>query len=74
MRATHMSMRSAIFGPDSRIHFGACRATAASNRAINSGSSISSVRYTTAAISRKSMRPWAKTSATRGSRSRNAIA
>jgi hypothetical protein len=69
-----MSIRSKSLGSDSRIHFSACLAIAASNLAIKTGSSTNSVRDTTAAIRRKSMSPRTKTSATRGSRSRNAIA
>ena len=68
------SMRSMSFGSDSRVHLDAWLAIAASSLAINSGFSTNSVRDTTAAIRRKSMSPGAKTSATRGSRSRNAIA
>jgi hypothetical protein len=34
-RATHISMRSKSFGPESRIHFGACLAMAASSLATN---------------------------------------
>jgi hypothetical protein len=60
--------------PSGLPHLGACPVITASGLATNRGSSTNSVRHTTAAISRKSMTPEAKTSATRGSRSRNVIA
>ena len=71
--ATHRSIRSASLGPDSLIHLGTCRASAASSRAITSSSTVA-VRLTIVIIIRKSIAPVANTAATAGSLSRNARA
>jgi hypothetical protein len=56
-------------GPDSFIHFSACRAIASSSAAITSSSTLS-VRAMIVATIRKSITPVENTLATRGSRSR----
>jgi hypothetical protein len=68
--ATHKSTRSRNFGPESFIHFSACRAIAASNSRMTSSSTFS-VRAMIVETIRKSIVPRTNTLATCGNRSRN---